>query len=105
MDKTWPLWTLALLFSGSCGSSVDCSEEPDRCLLEAIRAETTVEKVEELAGDIQDPLIRGLAVSEWVELHAGELTNEEALRLCEHLSGVDRGMCMRPYTTPHLRAQ
>ncbi|MEC7985879.1 MAG: hypothetical protein VX278_11995 [Myxococcota bacterium] len=63
-------------------------------------------KLDELiikAKSINDPMIRGAAVSAWVRDHNTEITQKQGMELCELLDGRDRFYCVRRLSSPHLK--
>ena len=63
-------------------------------------------KLDELitkAKNINDPMIRGAAVSAWVRDHNTEITQKQGMELCALLDGRDRFYCVRRLSSPHLK--
>ena len=63
-------------------------------------------KMQELiskAKSINDPMIRGAAVSAWVRDHNTEITQKQGMELCALLDGRDRFYCVRRLSSPHLK--
>lgn len=85
---------------------VACDSAPPHA---AVRAEiaalpaSRIQDVAPLAATIDDPLVRSMAVSSWVEAHATDAPERDLLALCDTLQGLDARACARPLTTPHLR--
>ena len=77
----------------------------DRCVHDEIVAVPGAQPdvVVAKAGSIQDPMIRGAAVSGWVAAHANELPKEKGQELCNLLEGRDRSYCQRRLSSPHLQ--
>ena len=55
------------------------------------------------AKNINDPMIRGAAVSAWVRDHNTEITQKQGMELCALLDGRDRFYCVRRLSSPHLK--
>jgi len=89
--------------AASCAAS--SGMERDRCVHDEIGAVPGAQPdvVLEKAGQIQDPMIRGAAVSGWVAAHANELPQEKGQQLCNLLEGRDRSYCQRRLSSPHLQ--
>ena len=52
---------------------------------------------------INDPMIRGAAISEWVKNHNNDVNQQQGQQLCALLDGRDRSYCLRRLSSPHLR--
>ena len=95
----------------SCTQEVDPCLSPkdtkikDQCLHNEILTipSTNFKQIISKAKDIQDPMIRGAAVSTWVRDHNTEITQKQGMSLCELLDGRDRGYCARRLSSPHLK--
>lgn len=91
--------------AGAQGCDAKTGMERDRCLHDEIGAVpgSQPDVVVQKAGLIQDPMIRGAAVSSWVAEHANELPQEKGQQLCNLLEGRDRSYCQRRLSSPHLQ--
>ena len=85
--------------------SIEDSGEKDKCLIEEIQRMNGPQMTEVIkkAKEIQDPMIRGAAVSSWVRDHNNEINQRQGKALCEILDGRDRFYCMRRLSSPHLK--
>ncbi len=99
------MWFSLLL---ACG--IPCAVRPpgldrDRCVYEDIleMPPDQAEGVLENALIIQDPVVRGAAVTRWVREHAPKLDPGVGSRLCETLDGPDQGPCLRRLQAAHLK--
>ncbi len=55
------------------------------------------------AKKIRDPMVKGEAVSSWVEAHANEIPPNQGQKLCSMLEGRDGAYCLRRLSSPHLQ--
>ena len=105
---------LCLAIAGCTGSQAtaepSCGDLPrglerDQCYHQEIGTlpAAQVDKVIELASLIDDPMIRGAAVSEWASNHTQELPKEKCQGICQLLEGRDRSYCQRRCSSPHLQ--
>jgi hypothetical protein len=104
---------LLTVFLTSCNSvpaTVICEDlqlgrERDECLHTEIKSLDGKEsqKVLEKAKLIQDPMIRGAAVSAWIGTNNNEVDSNTGQALCALLDGRDRSYCMRRLSSPHLK--
>lgn len=104
-----PEWLLSLALL-SCGGDRTCAEivdsfDRDRCFSEAIDQlpPEQVDAVLQDARSIEDPMIRGAAVSNWVAAHVNEVSRDKGEALCQLLDGRDQSYCQRRLTSPHLQ--
>ncbi len=103
------LWAVVVVAAG-CGGAPDCASlaglERDTCLQGQIAAlpASAAEEVLALAPSIEDPMVRGAAVSRWVGDHAAALSTEQGRALCALLEGRDGSYCLRRLNAPHLKA-
>ena len=104
------IWMLFLACSTTKSNPSDCSalteqRQKDECYHNALLkiSSTELPKLIEQAKKIEDPLIRGAAVSAWVRDHNDEITQKQGMDLCELLDGRDRFYCMRRLSSPHLK--
>ena len=84
---------------------LDRGLERDQCYHQLIE-DLPVSKVDDVikaAGLIDDPMIRGTAVSSWAANHTQELPKEKCQGICELLEGRDRSYCQRRCSSPHLQ--
>lgn len=81
------------------------SLERDRCLHDQIKQLDAAQASQVLAKakQIQDPMVRGAAVSRWVADHAGQMPPGLGQELCALLRGRDVGYCQRRLSSPHLQ--
>jgi hypothetical protein len=114
MKSLRPILLAVVALGSACGE--DPPEAPagcdslsgiqrDQCILGEIEAVPGAQPdvVIAKAGTIQDPMIRGAAVSKWVADHSNELPPEKGQELCNLLSGRDRSYCQRRLSSPHLQ--
>jgi hypothetical protein len=87
------------------GCDAKTGMDKDRCLHDEIGAVPGAQPdvVVQKAQQIQDPMIRGAAVSGWVADHANELPQEKGQQLCNLLEGRDKSYCQRRLSSPHLQ--
>lgn len=55
------------------------------------------------AKKIRDPMVKGEAISSWVEAHANEIPPDKGQKLCSMLEGRDGAYCLRRLSSPHLK--
>ena len=99
------------IFSFSCTQEIDPCSDPketkvkDQCLHNEILTipSTNFKQIISKAKEIQDPMIRGAAVSAWVRDHNHEITQKQGKALCELLDGRDKFYCIRRLSSPHLK--
>lgn len=91
--------------AGLTGCDAKAGMERDRCLHDELRAipGSQPDEVARNASRINDPMIRGAAVSGWVAEHVDELPVEKGQTLCELLEGRDKSYCHRRLSSPHLQ--
>lgn len=51
---------------------------------------------------LHDPVLRQLALDEWVHRHVAELDGRTGERVCLALDGATRDVCLRKVSSPHL---
>jgi hypothetical protein len=116
-NRSWKGWAVtALLFTGiplgGCEGKkqqgcegIEAAVEKDQCLIGEIQKLNGPQMTEVIkkAKEIQDPMIRGAAVSSWVRDHNNEINQRQGKALCEILDGRDRFYCMRRLSSPHLK--
>ena len=108
---TVPILLAAVALAGCQGKKqqgcdgIEDSGEKDKCLIEEIQRMNGPQMTEVIskAKEIQDPMIRGAAVSSWVRDHNNEINQRQGKALCEILDGRDRFYCMRRLSSPHLK--
>ena len=108
--NTWvALSLLGILLSISCQPPT-CEEmaqgmERDQCFHDRIATlpAAQVSGVIDAAGQINDPMVRGAAVSSWVEVNVGKIPQAEGHKLCSFLEGRDQSYCERRLSSPHLQ--
>ena len=88
----------------NCTEIVD-TRQRNTCLHEKIlkMPASNVAGIIETAKSINDPMIRGAAVSEWVKNHNNDVNQQQGQQLCSLLDGRDRSYCLRRLSSPHLR--
>ena len=95
-----------LLWLSACGE-VTCDEmsglDADTCRHEEIRASTDAGGVLQTAQAIEDPIVRGTAVTEWVSAHKNDVKQADGLALCELLEHPEKGVCRRRLQAAHLQ--
>lgn len=101
----WALW-LAV----GCGGGPSCEREAagmdrDLCLHDRVLALPGAEAARalELAGRIEDPVVRGAAVFTWVIQNNREIEPRSGQALCALLTGQERETCTRKLSQVHLR--
>lgn len=57
----------------------------------------------ERAKKIRDPMVKGEAISSWVEAHANDIPPDKGQKLCSMLEGRDGAYCLRRLSSPHLK--
>ena len=62
-----------------------------------------IDQAIDLANKIRDPMVKGEAVSSWVEAHANEIPMDKGNKLCMMLEGRDASYCQRRLSSPHLK--
>jgi hypothetical protein len=62
-----------------------------------------IDKALDLASKIRDPMVKGEAVSSWVEAHANQIPPDKGQKLCSMLEGRDGAYCLRRLSSPHLK--
>ena len=97
-------------FLFACGKDDPCASPPDtktkdQCLHNEILniPSSQLQALTTKAKAIQDPMIRGAAVSAWVRDHNNEITQKQGMTLCELLDGRDKFYCVRRLSSPHLK--
>lgn len=118
MDVRMPAWgwgacaaavagVAVALGSGCPSGGCDAMEGParDRCYHDEILSTPAaeVERVQETAARIQDPVFRSAAVFEWVNAHAREAGVQASTALCQTLDEPARGTCLRRLSSAHLQ--
>lgn len=103
------LLLLTLTACGDADGEGDCAEldvgpDRDHCLYEGIGQLPSDQAagVVTRAGQIQDPIIRGAAVSRWVADHVRQISAEDGKALCGLLEGRDGSYCEKRLTAAHL---
>jgi hypothetical protein len=107
-------FTLALLLVTTACGDKDANEncdgmtagiEQDVCVGKRLKETpgADIERAIELAKKIRDPMVKGEAVSTWVETHANEIPMEKGNTLCSMLEGRDGAYCQRRLSSPHLK--
>ncbi len=98
----WTLWLWAC--------EVPCPQQPpgagrDACTYAEVLALPAADTAEVLrrVQSLDDPVVRGAAVTRWVEQHAGTLDPAQGRALCETLDGPDQGQCLRRLQSAHLQ--
>lgn len=54
------------------------------------------------AAGIRDPVLRRVAIDEWVHRNASRLHAQKGERVCLALEGTTRDVCLRKVSSPHL---
>ncbi len=107
------LFCLVMACSGGSATtsvSADCDAmaaglDRDVCngtRLKALKA-ADVDQAPLLAGKITDPMVRGEAVTTWVEAKANCIPPEKGQAMCNLLDGRDQSYCLRRLSAPHLQ--
>ena len=98
----WALWL------GAC--EVPCTDQPpgaerDACTYAEVLALPASDGPEVLrrVQSLDDPVVRGAAVTRWVGQHARTLDPDLGRTLCETLEGPDQGQCLRRLQSAHLK--
>lgn len=104
---------LGCFFLSACHTSptvVACEQlelgrEKDECLHSEIKLMDSNQAQQVLAKAqlIQDPMIRGAAVSAWIGDNNNNVDSNTGQALCTLLDGRDRSYCMRRLSSPHLK--
>jgi hypothetical protein len=101
-----PLPLLAL----ACGGPQVCAEMPaglprDSCFRDRIQTlpADQIQAVMADANEIQDPMVRGEAVTTWVQARAAQIPPAEGQALCRLLNEQDTAWCQRRLSSPHLQ--
>ena len=98
--------TLLLWLGIACGEQT-CDEmtglDADACRHEEIRASSDAAVVLQTAQAIDDPIVRGTAVTEWVSAHKNEVQQADGLALCDLLEHPEKGVCRRRLQAAHLQ--
>lgn len=100
----------ALLLLGAVGVAFwarpggGAEQAGDRAAVDALlaRPAADVDGVLGDAGRIRDPVLRRLALDEWVHRHAPELDGPTGERVCQALEGATQDLCLRKVSSPHL---
>lgn len=105
--------TLGFLLLSACDTqpkTVACEQmelgrAKDECLHSEIKAmgASQAQQVLSKAKLIQDPMIRGAAVSAWIGDNNNNVDSNTGQALCTLLDGRDRSYCMRRLSSPHLK--
>lgn len=84
---------------------LELGRSKDECLHTEIKSldGKQAQKVLEKSKLIQDPMIRGAAVSAWIGSYNNEVDSNTGQALCSLLDGRDRSYCMRRLSSPHLK--
>lgn len=79
--------------------------DQDVCMGKRLKATpgTEIEAVMDIAKKIRDPMVKGEAVSSWVEAHANQIPPDKGQKLCSMLEGRDGAYCQRRLSSPHLK--
>ena len=104
---------LALCFSLGCKTQepnencdgIPTGIEQDVCMGKRLK-ETPASEIQlaiERANKIRDPMVKGEAISSWVEAHANEIPPNQGQKLCSMLEGRDGAYCLRRLSSPHLQ--
>ena len=108
--KIFTLFLFACSTSGPVTIETDCAalkdtSKRDSCLHEQILLlpASKMNIVIQSAKQIEDLMIRGAAVSEWVKNHNNDINQRQGQQLCTLLDGRDRSYCLRRLSSPHLR--
>jgi hypothetical protein len=92
--------------NSNCAEILD-TRQRNSCLHKKILTmpASNVAEIIETAKLINDPMIRGAAVSEWVKNHNNDVNQQQGQQLCSLLDGRDRSYCLRRLSSPHLRRE
>jgi hypothetical protein len=104
---------LALCFLAACETqepNENCDGMPtgieqDVCMGKRLK-DTPASEIEvaiERANKIRDPMVKGEAISSWVEAHANAIPPNQGQKLCSMLEGRDGAYCLRRLSSPHLQ--
>lgn len=88
----------------SCEDASDARSR-DVCLYEALLeiSPSDSQKVVEVSGRIQDPVIQSAGVLEWIAKHNKAVPLEEGTKLCQQLKNWERTACERRLYAAHLQ--
>jgi hypothetical protein len=100
---------LAVVLAAGAGcAEVACEEredvvERDMCVYDALVADPppTADDAMDMARRIEDPIVRGAAVGQWLRSHP-RAEPSGALQLCGLLEGPELLSCRRRVESPHL---
>ena len=75
----------------------------DSCLHDEIRRTTDAKVVLQKASSIEDSIVRGAAVTEWVSQNKNAVEQTDGLALCDLLEHPEKGVCRRRLQAAHLQ--
>ena len=106
------LFILSILFWGCTSNDTvtDCStitdsKNKDLCFHDQVVAmnASQISEVITIAKKMEDAMIRGAAVAEWIKLYNNDINQQQGQELCKLLDGRDRSYCLRRLSSPHLK--
>lgn len=106
-------WGLALIVGLICScntrpkscAGLDPGSERDLCYFDAIKIldPSALNTVVAEAQQMDDPMVRGAAVSSWVTAHNNQIALKDGQALCDLLVDRDYRYCTQQLTAAHLR--
>ena len=94
-----------LILLVACARPVDCGAlaglDRDRCFHAALRETLAPTEAIATAGQIADPVVRGAAITEWLDQHP--VDREAGQRMCQLLEHHARAACRRRLQSAHLQ--
>ena len=106
------LFILSTLFWGCTGdntvtdcSTIAASKDKDLCFHDQVVSmnASQINEVITIAKKMDDAMIRGAAVAEWIKLYNNDINQQQGQELCKLLDGRDRSYCLRRLSSPHLK--
>lgn len=90
--------------NADCTSLTD-SKAKDLCVHDQIvlMPPAQITELITLAKGMNDSMIRGAAIAEWIKLHNNDINQNQGQELCKLLDGRDRSYCLRRLSSPHLK--
>lgn len=106
------LFVFSIVFWGCTGEEIvkDCSsittaKEKDLCFHAQLLTfpPSQINDVITTAKSMNDAMIRGAAVAEWIKRYNNDINQQQGQELCKLLDGRDRSYCLRRLSSPHLK--
>ena len=106
---SWILFSLALGCAGTevtteCSAITD-AQKRDLCFHDELvkLPPSQIAEVISTAKKMEDAMVRGAAVAEWIKLYNNKINQQQGQELCKLLDGRDRSYCLRRLSSPHLK--